>query len=1125
MSTKLLSFASGLLAFLCFCLTPLLPVTQTQTSLNWPQNNSLHSQLFPLISYSPQSLDISVPVKALTTAEPTEGHSTILGTLPTGSPTANERGLSIRRTADGVDVITRNKAAFEISTQDLTALPDTAHLTIYATNDFFNVEIPGTRHHSSLSGDNRPQIEGIFTDLAGSTTLNPADFHVNATIDSRYSSSPTPLKLGVMILGVLLTLISLVSLHRLDLRDGHGTRRFFPATWWKFKPLDGVVTAVIGFWYFFGANTSDDGYLLTMARASHHSGYMANYYRWFGVPESPFGAPYYDLLALLARINPTSTVMRLPELAAALLTWLLLTKEVIPRLGRGIAGRRVSHWSAAMVFLALWMAYNNGLRPEPLIALGSLLTWVCVERALATGRLLPAALAVFAASMSLSAGPTGLMAVAALLAGLLGVTRIIIRRQRLLGGGLVGYGSLIAPILASGTAVMVCFFGDQTLASVMESVRLRGFIGPSLHWYQEFARYQALFGQGAVDGSFPRRFAVFMAGFGLVLVLASTLRNGRVPGSAAGPSYRLTGVMIGTMFLMSFTPTKWSHHFGVYAGIGAAIAALAAVAGSHFAVRAVRNRWLLFGGTLFLMALAMAGINGWWYISGLGVPWNDKTIQYRHVEASTVVMVFSLLVMFAGVAKNFFQDVRETLAGEDRGRQLHEEAAAKGARFAGLAAAPIAIVCAAVVAFNCAAMAKGFVKQYPAYSVGLGNIRTVAGKTCQMADYVMVEPDPTGNVLATADGSPLKDSLTAGGATNFGPNNVPAGLITVGTQASEAAIATIGLSGQVDEQVDVALASAVKESAAHDDGASGAQAGSTGAQAVTSVEKEKEVSTGVNGSYAALPFGLDADTVPVVGSFRSGTQVPAEATTAWYALPEGADSPIIAVSAAGAIHHIDENGVEQPGRDLVLQFGRRGADGKVDVMGQISPLDPGPTGVWRTLRYPTAQIPQLESGQMVVRLHAVDNDLSRGQWLAFTPPRLPKMLTLDEYVGHSDPVFLEWVVALQFPCQRPFDHWGGVAEPAKFRISPNYEQRQANTAWMDYIGGGSLGLVENTSRAQEVPTYFKDQWGHDWGELDVLKPLKDPDGEEITAGAVESEELMRYGTWYPGPMNYENQVN
>ena len=45
------------------------------------------------------------------------------------------------------------------------------------------------------------------------------------------------------------------------------------------------------------------------------------------------------------------------------------------------------------MFLAFWLPLNNGLRPEPIIALGILLTWCSVERGVATSRLLPVAIA------------------------------------------------------------------------------------------------------------------------------------------------------------------------------------------------------------------------------------------------------------------------------------------------------------------------------------------------------------------------------------------------------------------------------------------------------------------------------------------------------------------------------------------------------------------------------------------------------------------------------------------------------------------------------------------------------------------------------------------------------------
>ena len=47
----------------------------------------------------------------------------------------------------------------------------------------------------------------------------------------------------------------------------------------------------------------------------------------------------------------------------------LISREVIPRLGDAVKHSRAAAWTAAGMFLAVWLPLNNGLRPEPLIAL------------------------------------------------------------------------------------------------------------------------------------------------------------------------------------------------------------------------------------------------------------------------------------------------------------------------------------------------------------------------------------------------------------------------------------------------------------------------------------------------------------------------------------------------------------------------------------------------------------------------------------------------------------------------------------------------------------------------------------------------------------------------------------
>ncbi|EUA24412.1 mycobacterial cell wall arabinan synthesis family protein [Mycobacterium xenopi 3993] len=166
-----------------------------------------------------------------------------------------------------------------------------------------------------------------------------------------------------MVLGVTLTVTALIALHVLDSADGIRHRRFLPPRWWSITPLDVLVIAALVWWQFVGANTADDGYILTMARVSEHAGYMANYYRWFGTPEAPFGW-YYDLLALWAHVTTASIWMRLPTLLMALTCWWVISREVIPRLGHAVKQSRAAAWTAAGMFLAVWLPLNNGCDPS-----------------------------------------------------------------------------------------------------------------------------------------------------------------------------------------------------------------------------------------------------------------------------------------------------------------------------------------------------------------------------------------------------------------------------------------------------------------------------------------------------------------------------------------------------------------------------------------------------------------------------------------------------------------------------------------------------------------------------------------------------------------------------------------
>ncbi|WP_094270741.1 arabinosyltransferase domain-containing protein [Rhodococcus sp. OK302] len=1063
-TARLIAIVTGLLGLILALATPFLPVKQEAASINWPQDGTLNSVSAPLISYSPTALDITIPCSTI--GQLGESGGTLVSTMPNGAPDHDARGLTVRTTADSLEALTRDSL---LISAPLDQLSGCTAITITSDYQQTVASVTGTdRAPVTLTGDYRPQVVGIFTDLQGAA---PAGLSVHMDVDSRFSSSPTLIKLFAMIVAALSTIVSLYALHRIDGVDGRRARRFLPSRWWKFTGIDGVVIGTLLLWHVFGANTSDDGYLLGMARVSEHSGYMANYFRWFGVPEAPFGW-YYDVLATLAKVSTASMWMRLPALIAGILCWMVISREVIPRLGVAVRRNKVAIWTGGLVFLAFWLPYNNGLRPEPIIALGALLTWCSIERAIATGRLLPAAMAVLIAAFSLAAGPSGLIAIGALLAGARPIVKILVAR-----GKRVGFFSQIMPILAAGTVVLVAVFADQTLATVLESTRVRTAIGPNVPWFEERVRWDALM-TISPDGSLARRFGMFVMLLGLVFCVMMILRKGRIPGTAIGPSRRILGIVFASLLLMQFTPTKWTHHFGVYAGLAATVAVLAAVGVSASSMRSKRNRALFAAGILFILALAFTSSNGWWYVSSYGVPWWDKPPSIAGKGFSTGFLGLTILALLLAA----WYHVREPL---QNGKNDNN---GKTARL--LAASPLTIAAAAVVLFEVLSLLKGAVAQYPAYSIGKSNIESVFGGSCGLAGEVLVESDPNAGLLTLID---RPTDLQGGGAfgasdaVGFRPNGVASDL------TADAEDKTAGSANSLDT-TDTSTTSNP-----------GTGAGTAGGAAS---------GAGINGSDVALPFGLDPATTPVLGSY--GASQSASLTTGWYGLPERSDAaPVLTIAAAGRIRYVNSDGIVTPGAVLQVEYGRKQPDGSVTSLGHVDPIDIGPSPSWRNLRVPMDQLP---GDADTVRLVASDTDIGGKQWVAVTPPRVSTMRTLQDVVGSTDPVLMDWAVGLAFPCQRPVDHLYGVAEVPNWRILPDRIGAESTNAWEDHLGGGPLGWTSQLLAATTLPTYLNNDWDRDWGSLEQYTPL-DP---TAVPAQLDVTTETRSGTWTPGPIRNQS---
>jgi arabinosyltransferase B len=1040
---------SGLIGFVLSIATPLLPVVQTTATLNWPQDGQLNNVTAPLISQVPVTMTVTVPCDVIRSMPPAGG--TVLSTAPKDGKQAALNALFVNVGRQRVDITDRNVVVASVA-RERVAAPGCQRIEITSSNagtfaTFVGLADPttGKEQRTGFPDPNlRPAIVGIFTDLTGPA---PPGLSVSAVIDTRFSTTPTALKLAAMVVAILSTVIALVALWRLDRLDGRRMQRWIPQRWRKFSATDVVVIGGFVVWHVLGANSSDDGYILQMARVAGHAGYMSNYFRWFGSPEDPFGW-YYNLLALMTGVSDASIWIRLPDLVCGIVCWLLLSREVLPRLGPAVAASKPAVWAAGLVLLAAWMPFNNGLRPEGQIATGALITYVLIERAIMSRRMTPAALAVLTAAFTLGIQPTGLIAVAALLAGGRPLLRILVRRHRI-----VGTWPLVAPLLAAGTVVLTVVFADQTLATVLEATRIRTAIGPSQAWYTENLRYYYLF-LPTVDGSLSRRFGFFFTALSLFTAMFVMLRRKRVPGVARGPVWRLMGVIFGTMFFLMFTPTKWVHHFGLFAAVGAAMAAVATVLVSPAVMRWSRNRMAFLAAVFFMLALCFATTNGWWYVSSYGVPFNNATPK---IAGLTVSFLFFILFAITAIYATWLH-----FASRDHG---------EGRIARALTAAPIPLAAGFMVLVFVGSMVAGIVRQYPTYSNASANMRAFTGG-CGLADDVLVEPDANDGFLTPLPGDygPL-GPLGGAGPVGFTPNGVPEKIV------AETIRMNLPMPG-TDYDWDAAT---------------------------------KLKTPGVTGSTVPLPYGLDPARVPLAGTYVEGAQQQqSRLTSAWYQLPKSDDAhPLVVVTAAGTITGDSVFNGRTDGQKVELEYARPGPDGAPVPAGRLVPYDVGPIPSWRNLRYPRSAIP---ADAIAVRVVAEDLSLTPGDWVAVTPPRVPELRSVQEYIGSEQPVLMDWAVGLAFPCQQPMLHANGVTEIPKYRITPDYNAKRKDTdTWEDGLNGGLLGITDLLLRAHVMATYLSHDWGRDWGSLRRFDTVVDAQPAQLEFGTA-----THSGLWNPG---------
>ncbi|WP_019201654.1 arabinosyltransferase domain-containing protein [Tsukamurella sp. 1534] len=1094
-AARLVAVVAGAVGLLLCLLTPLLPVKQATAAVDWPQSRpgaESASVTASLVSQAPADLRATVPCAAFARLAPTGG--TVLSTLPPGSSGARELGLNVTVGSPGpgqsVTVSTRNTV---IASAPLDHVRNCSQLRLWSSMADVGAAFEGTDVRGTTSTDNRPVVGGVFTSLTPEQVAAAGPgMRLHADVDTRFELSAAPLKTLAIAIGLLAVLASLVALWMLDRGFGHHRRP--PGRSWaqllRPRPVDVATIGGLVLWSFLGGGGSDDGYILSMGKVAQEAGYTANYYRFFGAPEAPFDW-YYTFLSHWSTISAGALWMRIPVLVAGIGVWLLLSRVILPRLGAGIRRYPVAIWAAAAMLLAFWFPLNSGLRSEPIIVLGTMITWAAVERAVATHRALPAAVAAMAAGLTLGLAPQGVIAVALLLASSAAVLRMLVARRKE-----AGLAALVLPVLAAAAVIVPVAFRDQSLASVAEAIRIRLEVGPAAPWTQEYLRFFFLTAE-TTDGSLVRRVPIYLLIVCLFVVLFVMLRSTRILRLDPGPVWRLVGSVFIAAALLSLTPTKWTVHFGVYAGFAAALAAVTTVAVVEAARTSVRNFTFFLCGMLFALAAAFAGYNLWPWPYAWGVPWFDRQPEVAGVTFSTACLVLAGLAGALAAWQHFRIDFRRRGEGgladdaivdaDDAELASHtkaeQELARRGRRRLQLASVPLVVVLGLLVLGEGAIFAKAMVSNPSTYTVAKGNLDTLRGDECGMASKVMVETDPSSDILDSAEGRPAGDALVGEGSRGFLPTGIPGELKPLPISSAP---------GQINMASPITSPFTSTAATAGTGGGSGPKT--------------------VNGSTAALPYGLDPARTPVVGSYGQNS-VPAELFSDWYTLPaRTADRPLVAFAASGAISSVGPTGEKQYGQQVNLEWAERRPDGSIGARGSIDPIDPGPNKPWRNLRVPMGAIPPTAN---VVRIHVNDPNLGAQQWVAVTPPRVPKLRTLQDVVGSDDPVLLDLLVGQQFPCQRPMAIRNGVYELPKWRVLPTRKDALSTSGtWQAREAGGLLTAPDTLLRTTTLPTYMTGDLARDWGDLQQYEPLVD----DAPQAEVSTGTRTRSGWWREGPI-------
>ncbi|GAA4611470.1 arabinosyltransferase domain-containing protein [Saccharopolyspora hordei] len=986
----LLALCVGAAGLLCAVSLPFAPVSVERTEVHWPGPEAETTTAF-FAPYRPATFEATVPCPVLRSALDRPGRTTVLTTLPPGS---DREGL-VLTTED-------RRPHLVLGQRDVPLPPGACGLRISADAQRSLVAVDG-RDPIALPGTAAPEIFTFATDLDPEQLTGTS---VTARTFSWFDTSPTELKTALVGAALALALVSLVLL-LVHAPPAFGAVRVALTP----LPVDAGVAAVLAAWLVIGPLTDDDGFAMMTVRNYDAAGDIGNYYRWFNASETPFTLVQH-VMRWWSADDLSPVWLRVPSAVAGLLTWLVVSRGIVAPVCRGVR-RFPLHLVTAVFFLACWLPFGLGVRPEAFLALGtSALVAALLKLERTQARQLWLGVAALVAGLTVAVTPTGVSALLVVLVFAPRIGRVLIQPGPLPRWVLVPTRAALVACLAS--TGLVAMFADSTLRGVLAATEIHHEFGPSLGWYQEVERYSALLGTG-IWGTATKRLVVLLVVTAVLLAGACAVRQVH-RWTSVGDLPVLLGSVLAVLAGLWLTPSKWTHHFGALAGLGAALLAVVVVVlvrlgGLGHAKR--ESRLLGAVGAVAAApaaALAFTGPNTWPMHSDFAVPWSDTPVRPRVPLDSPVFWLAGAVLV--GLLVLGVVHLRAAVWSRPRNRLMWTLMPASV-----LSGAALASVLVLLGSFATAPQVMG-----DRFSVARMNWQALHGGTCGLEDEVQALP--IAEQLWPLVGEAELEGFTEGGAP-----------------PQEADLRRAGPEGPLE----VVPPETEPEEGPRDE----VQATSASEHAWTSLSGGPQTT----GSLVSPWFGLPQLTRD-------------QELSLWVAgRPEQGNSLALEFAAADRTLAVRELR-DPPPTALPFDDPRHG---RPDDWRDFRP--------WRLLGVDARDVPR---GADRVRVLAEDRTTDPQGWLSVSGPVVRDVVPLRQALDVQQPTLIDWTMSFVFPCRSDYPQVaGGVASSPRLMVTPPSGDwgMAVDPDWGGVFAGATMlsRRIEVPTRLRDAPGH---SWGH-----------------------------------------------